>query len=71
MTEKEIQDLLLSLRRIHRELVVGTEGGFIPVGDIAHQAADMIESLANAKAEKEKEAAHLDSLLREAFPIRP
>jgi len=45
----------------------------VPIGDIAHQAADKIDALINAnkEKEKEKEIVRLNSLLREAFPIRP
>jgi len=71
METKTTEELLLSLRYIHQGVTLSDEQGFVPVGDIAHQAADKIEALMNANKEKEKEIARLDSLLREAFPIKP
>lgn len=69
--KKSADELLLSLRSIHRDVTLGDEQGFIPLGDIVHEAADMIEMLTHANEAKEKKIADLDSLLREIFPIKP
>lgn len=71
MEEKDVIAMLTSLRCIHPHASFGTEEGFVQIGDISHRAADMIEALAYANKAQEEKIADLESLLREAFPIRP
>jgi len=71
MEKKNTKEILLSLKCIHPSVTLSSEEGFIQIGEIVHQAADMIESLAYENEEAKKQIAYLDSLLREAFPIKP
>lgn len=64
MTDKE---LVARLRQVDRCLNVGVEGGYLPAGEMIHEAAAAIERL-EAQVKQEKEAnAHLEELFTEVI----